>query len=110
MQLIIESEPVPIAADAHGAYRVGGTRVTLDTVVAAFHDGATPEEIVEQYPAIGLDQAYAVIGYYLRHQPEVDAYLSSRAEASARARAEIEHEQPPQGQRGRLTARRAAGR
>ena len=87
MQLVIESEPVPIAADAGGVYRIGGTRVTLDTVIAAFHDGATPEEIVEQYPAIGLDHAYAVIGYYLRHQPEVDAYRSARSEASAHVRA-----------------------
>jgi len=110
MQLVIEPEPAPIAADAHGAYRVGGTRVTLDSVVAAFHDGATPEEIVEQYPAIGLDNAYAVIGYYLRHQPEVDAYLSARAEASAQSRSEVEREQPPQGLRARLMARRNTSR
>ena len=110
MQLVIESEPVPIAADAGGVYRIGGTRVTLDTVIAAFHDGATPEEIVEQYPAIGLDHAYAVIGYYLRHQPEVDAYLSARSEASAHVRAEVEHVLPPHGLRSRLMARRTANR
>jgi uncharacterized protein (DUF433 family) len=110
MQLVIESEPVPIAADAGGVYRIGGTRVTLDTVIAAFHDGATPEEIVEQYPAIGLDHAYAVIGYYLRHQPEVDAYLSARSEESTRVRAEVEHVLPPDGLRSRLMARRTASR
>ena len=82
MQLVIESEPAPIAADAHGAYRVGGTRVTLDTVIAAFHDGATPEEIVEQYPAIGLDHAYAVIGYYLRHQPVRPCFRFSQTRIS----------------------------
>lgn len=108
MQLVIESEPVPIAADADGVYRVGGTRVTLDTLVAAFHDGATPEEIVDQYPIIGLDQAYAVIGYYLRHQAEVDAYLSTRAETSARVRAEVEHAHPQHGARARLISRRTA--
>jgi len=110
MQLVIESEPVPIAADAGGVYRIGGTRVTLDTVIAAFHDGATPEEIVEQYPAIGLDHAYAVIGYYLRHQPEVDAYLSARSEASAHVRTEVEHVLPPHGLRARLMARRTGSR
>lgn len=106
MQLLIESEPVPIAADADGVYRVGGTRVSLDTIVAAFHDGATPEEIVEQYPAIGLDHAYAVIGYYLRHKTQVDAYLSTRAKSSARVQAEVEQACPPQGVRERLMARR----
>ena len=110
MQLVIESEPVPIAADAGGVYRIGGTRVTLDTLIAAFHDGATPEEIIEQYPPIGLDHAYAVIGYYLRHQPEVDAYLSARSEASAHVRAEVEHALPPHGLRSRLMARRTANR
>lgn len=105
MQLVIESEPAPIAADADGVYRVGGTRVSLDTIVVAFHDGATPEEIVEQYPAIGLEHAYAVIGYYLRHKTQVDAYLSSRAHLSARVQAEVEHAYPPQGVRERLMAR-----
>jgi uncharacterized protein (DUF433 family) len=108
MQLVIASDPVPIAADSDGAYRVGGTRVTLDTVIAAFHDGATPEEIVDQYPALGLDQAYAVIGYYLRHQLEVDAYIAERADASALVRAEVERVSPPQGLRVRLMARRSA--
>jgi uncharacterized protein (DUF433 family) len=108
MQLFIASDPVPIAADADGVYRVGGTRVTLETLVAAFHDGATPEEIVDQYPAIRLDHAYAVIGSYLRHQPEVDAYIAERGEASALVRAEAEHASPPQGIRERLMARRPA--
>jgi uncharacterized protein (DUF433 family) len=106
MQLIIESQPVPIAADADGVYRVGRTRLTLDTVVAAFHDGATPEEIVQQYPAIELEHAYSVIGYYLRHQAEVDAYLSARADSAARVRSETERAHPPQGLRERLMARR----
>lgn len=30
--------------------RVSGTRVTLDTVMAAFRDEATPEEIAQRYP------------------------------------------------------------
>lgn len=30
--------------------RIGSTRVTLDTIVAAFHDGATAEEIFSNIP------------------------------------------------------------
>jgi hypothetical protein len=52
--LLIETEPIPLEADADGVVRVGGTRVTLDTVVAAFKDGATAEEIVYQYPSLSL--------------------------------------------------------
>jgi len=60
------------------AIRVGGTRVTLDTVVAAFVAGATAEEIVQQYPSVTLADVYSVIGYYLRHQSEVRTYLTDR--------------------------------
>lgn len=39
-------EAIPLTLDAHGVYRVGGSRVTLDLVVRAFQSGDTPEEIV----------------------------------------------------------------
>jgi hypothetical protein len=34
-------ESVPLAMDADGVVRVARTRVTLETLVAAFQDGAT---------------------------------------------------------------------
>ena len=45
-------EEIPLAKDAHGVYRVGGTRVTLDVVLHAFHHGATAEEIVQKFPTL----------------------------------------------------------
>ena len=45
MALLIESEPIPLEVDANGAVRAGGARITLDTIVAAFGQGATAEEI-----------------------------------------------------------------
>ena len=60
-------ERVPIHTDADGVVRVAGTRVTLDTIVAAFDAGATAEEIAQQYPSVGLADVYSVITYYLRH-------------------------------------------
>ena len=48
MTLAIARESTPIETDAHGVVRVAKTRVTLDTVVTAFVDGCTPEEIVEK--------------------------------------------------------------
>jgi len=44
MTLLIATEPIPLEADAYGVVRVGKTRVTLDTVVAAFVEGATAED------------------------------------------------------------------
>jgi hypothetical protein len=34
MSSLPATEPVPLHRDTHGVLRVGGTRVTLDTVVA----------------------------------------------------------------------------
>jgi uncharacterized protein (DUF433 family) len=71
------TETIPIEADAHGVVRVGGTRITLDTVIAAFSNGATTEEIVQQYPTLQLADVYHVIGYYLRRQSEVEEYWNN---------------------------------
>ena len=53
MSLMVSPEPVPLEADRDGIMRVGGTRVTLDTVVAVFNERATAEEIAQQYPSCG---------------------------------------------------------
>ncbi len=101
--------PAPITKDQDGVLRVAGTRVTLDSIVMAFDLGATPEEIVQRYPAVDLASAYAVIAYVLRHRESVDAYLSERSTAASKAQAEVETRFPPDGLRARLLARRAAG-
>ena len=107
MTLTITAAPPPLTITADGLVRVANTRVTLDTVVAAFHDGATAEEIAQQYPSLMLADVYVVIGYYLRQQPEVDAYLQERRQQAARVRDENERRFDPAGLRDRLLARRA---
>ena len=75
MSLAVETEPLALTTDAGGAVRVGGTRVTLDTVVEAFSEGLAAEEIAQQYPVLKLADVYAVVGYYLRHREYVQEYL-----------------------------------
>ena len=104
MALTIEPAPVPLRTDADGVVRVGRTRVTLDTVVAAFEEGATAEEIVHQYPSLDLADVYSVIGFYLRHRSEVDAYLRQRQQQADAARAYSESRHDPSGVRERLLA------
>ena len=41
----------------------------------AFQQGSTPEKIVEQYPALELEDVYLVIAYYLCYRSLFDAYL-----------------------------------
>lgn len=106
MTLAIAIEPAPLEIDVHGVVRVGKTRVTLDTVVMAFLEGATAEEIGEQYTSLKIQDIYSTIGYYLRHQAEVDAYLLERQHQVAAIRQETEQRFNPIGIRDRLLARR----
>lgn len=107
MPLTIGSEAVPLAIDADGVVRLAGTRVSLDTLVTAFEEGGTAEEIVHQYPSLHLADVYSVIAYYLRRRPEVEAYLKERQRHASEVRARNESRFDPQGVRDRLIARRA---
>jgi uncharacterized protein (DUF433 family) len=108
--LLPTTEAVPLQMDADGVVRVGNTRITFDTIVIAFMEGATAEEIVQQYPSVSLADVYYTIGYYLRRQPEVEAYLNRRRRQAERVRQQNESRFDPAGIRERLLARRASGR
>lgn len=110
MTLAISLEPTPIETDPQGVVRVAKTRVTLDTVVTAFLEGCTPEEIGEQYPSLQLSDIYLVIGYYLRHQDEVHAYLAERQQQANEIQQDAEQRFNPTGIRDRLLARRNQAR
>lgn len=110
MSLTVGPEPVPLRVDADGVARVGCTRVSLDSVAWAFRSGETPEGIAEQFPTLALADVYSVLGWYLRHRAEADAYLAEREVEAARLREEVEADFPPTGLRGRLLARRGACR
>lgn len=101
---------VPLSTDHAGVMRVGHTRVSLDSVIFAFNDGATPEEIVQQYPTLNLTDVYAVISYYLQHRAEVEDYLEQRRAQRLELRKEIETRFDPQGIRERLLARQRSGK
>ena len=108
--LTIEADPVPLSVDAHGRVRVGGTRVTLDTVIGLFKQGRSPEWIAEGFPTVTLADIYTVIGYYLRHRPDVDEYLRRRKEEAESLRRQIEAQPGYKESRERLLARRATAR
>lgn len=58
------------------AYRVAGTRVSLDSVVYEFQKGSSPESIQESFPALTLEQVYGAIAYYLANKDVIDKYLA----------------------------------
>jgi uncharacterized protein (DUF433 family) len=97
---------VPLSQDQAGVLRVIGTRVSLDSVIFAFKEGATPEEIVQQYPTLDLKDVYAVVSYYLQNQDEVENYLAQRQTERQELKKEIESRFDPRGIRERLLARK----
>ena len=90
MTLSIKTHRPPLALDVDGVARVGGTRVTLDTVICAYKRGATAETIVDRYPTLNLEDVYFAIGFYLAHTPEVEEYLRQGEEIAKQVRAQID--------------------
>jgi uncharacterized protein (DUF433 family) len=59
-----------------GGYYVAGTRISLESVILPFKDGASPESILKSLPLIGsLEKVYGAITFYLANKEAVEAYL-----------------------------------
>lgn len=100
-------QDVPLTRSDDGTIRIAGSRVTLDSLVRQFKDGATAEQIQEDFPALALREIYATIAYYLHHTEVVEEYLRRQQAESAQVRSEIERDQNSAALRARLRQRRA---
>jgi uncharacterized protein (DUF433 family) len=94
MPLALKSEAPPWREDAHGVIRIGATRVTLESVIGLFEQGASAEEIALRFDTLGLHAIYATLGYYLGHRREVQDYLDRQRQSSTQARREAERRFP----------------
>ena len=101
-----KAEKIPLKKDATGSFRVGGAGVTLDVVIEAYDQGATPEQIVQKFGELNLDDVYAVLTYYLRHSEEVRAYLAARDAEARQLRGAAEATRADRLDRERLMQRR----
>ncbi len=109
MNLVLDREAPPLQEDEVGAVRVGNSRVLLETVVRAFQDGASPESIVHRYTTLSLSDVYNTIGFYLRHQGAVEAYLSQREQLAEAVQQRLSDIQPDLSSiRARLLSQRNA--
>jgi uncharacterized protein (DUF433 family) len=96
---------LPIVTGDNGVMLIAGTRIPIDTVIEAFDQGATAEEIVQQYATLALADVYQLIAHYLRHQPELKDYLERRRAQAGQIRRENESRAKPEGIRRRLLSR-----
>ena len=105
MTPLAKSEPVPLREDADGVIHVGGTRVTLDTVLTAYRHGSTLEQIAQDYSALQLADIYVAIAYSLRHREEIEDYLQRRHRVAEAVRERYKARFPAEGLRERLEER-----
>ena len=91
-----------------GSWRIATTRVSLDSVITAFWNGSTPEEICQDFPTLSLIQVYSCIAYYLNHREPVDAYLQQQRQAADQLRQTLQtrHQEVLTDLRQRLLAHR----
>jgi uncharacterized protein (DUF433 family) len=79
----------PFRWDEAGGVRIGSSRVTLDSLLASYHNGSTPEEIAIQYSVLHLEDIYSAIAYYLNHRQEIDSYLEQRNQQAKQRRQQL---------------------
>ncbi len=84
-----------VRVDEHEVMRVGETRIMLDSLIADFEQGHSPETIQQQFPALSLEEVYGAITFYLSHRDEVQAYLKQQDVLWEALRAEAEKQVSP---------------
>lgn len=108
VQVEFQATLPPLRWDEAGGIRIGKSRVTLDSVLASYHTGSTPEEIALQYSVLRLPEIYGAIAYYLTHRQQIGQYLEQRQQQAQAERQERTQESNLQDLRQRLLARRNA--
>ncbi len=76
--------------------RIKGTRIGIETVLYdALYLSHTPEEIVQSFDFLTLEQVYATILYYLQNPDKIGGYLANNLQYSQILREEYEKNPPP---------------
>lgn len=60
----------------NGSYYLIGSRVSLESIIYQFLDGASPESIMKNFPSLALEHIYGAITFYLASRSEMDTYLT----------------------------------
>jgi uncharacterized protein (DUF433 family) len=66
-----------------GKAAIDETRVRVNNIASLRKEGKTPEQMVEVYPHLNLEQVYAALVYYYEHIAEIEAELRAEIEFEA---------------------------
>ena len=108
MRLPKNTDTPPLRETEGGIIRIANTRIPLERVLRAFLAGSTPEQIVQDFDVLKIEDVYSAINYYLHHRSDVDTYLAESDSERVNVRNNVEQLCDPTGVRARLLARRPA--
>jgi uncharacterized protein (DUF433 family) len=80
MVLLEPTQTVPLTMLEDGSIRVADSRVSLDSVLHHYQQGATVEEICLRFPGLRLADVHSALAYYLNHETALQRYLARREE------------------------------
>jgi len=95
---------IPLETNKQGVIRVKGTRVSLDSILHAYNEGATAEEIVLRFPTCAIEDIYTILSWALNNPAFVNEYMAAQAASRSQLEQEIKREFPSNGLRERLVA------
>lgn len=84
-QAIRQDTPLILGDD--GTIRISGSRVSLEIIVRQFKQGATAEQLLEDFPSLTLRDIYGTIYYYLDNTEAVEDYMRQQEKTIAQIQA-----------------------
>jgi uncharacterized protein (DUF433 family) len=105
MTLSLEPITLPLTTSDKGVVYISGTRIPIDFIVYEYLEGATAEDIAQNYPTLSLSAIHAVLSYYLTHKTEVDAYIAQQEQLAEAKYLEIAQRLQQKDLRQRLLSR-----
>ncbi len=80
--MILEPIKSPFREE-RGVLRIGQSRISFESVWAAYGRGESPEAIQENFSSLALEEIYAVIAYALAKPVDMKIYLERRKHEDA---------------------------
>ena len=86
--------PSPYIEARDGGLYIAGTRVSLDSVIIRFQQGASPEKINQSFPTLKRAQIYGAIAYYLENEATIGEYIAEGEREFDQAEAALSQTDP----------------
>ncbi|MEW6158514.1 MAG: DUF433 domain-containing protein [Verrucomicrobiota bacterium] len=89
MPVLESTQQLPLKVAEDGTIRIADTRVSLESVVHHYQQGATAEEIALRFPALRLADVHSCLAYFLNHPEEVQEYIQRQQQRADELRERI---------------------